>query len=102
MIVSLRSSVDTPCPARSQLSFRTKSTLAASLKKFLEKKPLNKITITEIIKDCNMNRNTFYYHFEDIYALFKWTLESESMKLLNGCIPFPDNAKYAAISYKIF
>ena len=47
-------------------TMQTKTALAASLKKFMNKKPFGKITVTEIITDCNVNRNTFYYHFEDI------------------------------------
>ena len=42
-----------------------------SLQRFMEKKPLSKITVSEIIADCGVNRKTFYYHFEDIYALLK-------------------------------
>ena len=41
----------------------------------MEKKPLSKITVSEIIADCNVNRRTFYYHFDDIYALLKWVLD---------------------------
>ena len=29
-----------------------------------------------------MNRNSFYYHFEDIYALFKWMLEQEAVEVV--------------------
>lgn len=63
-------------------SFNTKQTLATSLKKLMRKKPLSKITIREIIADCGLNRNTFYYHFEDIYALLKWMLEQETVEVL--------------------
>lgn len=59
-------------------NLRTKRTLAASLKRFLEKKPLSKITVSEIADDCGINRKTFYYHFEDIYALFRWMLQQET------------------------
>ena len=55
-------------------SLSTKRALAASLKKLMEKKPLSKITVSEIISDCNVNRKTFYYHFQDIYDLLKWIL----------------------------
>ena len=41
-------------------SFNTKKTLAMSFKKLIRKKPLSKITISEIISDCGLNRNTFY------------------------------------------
>ena len=63
-------------------SFNTKQTMAASLKKLMRKKPLSKVTVSEIITDCGFNRNTFYYHFEDIYALLKWTLEQETVEVL--------------------
>ncbi len=48
----------------------------------MAKKPLKKITVSEIITDCNVNRKTFYYHFEDIYALLKWTLEQEAIEVV--------------------
>ncbi len=63
-------------------TLNTKRTLAASLKSFMEKKPLSKITISEIIADCGVNRKTFYYHFEDIYALLKWMLNEEAIEVI--------------------
>ena len=61
---------------------RTKELLAKTLKKKMEKKPLSKITVSEIIKDCNLNRRTFYYHFTDIYALTEWMLGQDTIKLV--------------------
>ena len=63
-------------------SMNTKKMFAASLKGFMEKKPLSKITISEIVTDCGVNRKTFYYHFEDIYALLKWMLEQEAIEVI--------------------
>lgn len=63
-------------------TLNTKRTLAASLKSFTEKKPLSKITVSDIIADCGVNRKTFYYHFEDIYALLKWMLEEEAVNVV--------------------
>ena len=63
-------------------TLNTKKTLAASLKKAMEKKPLSKITVSEIIADCGVNRKTFYYHFQDIYALLKWMLEEEAIEVV--------------------
>ena len=63
-------------------TLNTKRALAASLKSFMEKKPLSRITISEIIADCGVNRKTFYYHFEDIYALLKWMLEEEAIAVV--------------------
>jgi len=65
-------------------SANTKKAIAASLKKKMAQKPLSKITVSEIIADCGVNRKTFYYHFEDIYALLKWMLEEEAIEVVKG------------------
>ena len=63
-------------------TLNTKKALAASLKKAMALKPLSKVTVSEIIADCDVNRKTFYYHFEDIYALLKWMLEQEAIEVV--------------------
>ena len=66
------------------MSQTTKRALAASLEKLLAKKPLDKITVIDIVEDCEVNRQTFYYHFRDIYDLLEWTLLNETSKALGG------------------
>lgn len=63
-------------------SLYTKKLLTASLKKWMAQKPLNKISIRDITDDCGVNRQTFYHHFEDIYAQVKWMYEQEAISLL--------------------
>ena len=67
---------------KDEISLRTKNMLAESLKKSMEKKPFEKITVTEILKDSNITRSTFYYHFEDIYSLMIWMFENECVQLM--------------------
>lgn len=62
----------------------TKKALAASLKKLLSKKELSKITISNITDDCGVNRQTFYYHFKDIYDLLEWIYLNEVIQPMNG------------------
>ena len=50
----------------------TKKAMAQSLKKMLLVKDLDKITIIDITNACEINRQTFYYHFKDIYDLLEW------------------------------
>lgn len=71
-------------------SLNTKKTLAESLKKIMRKKSFSKITVSEIIEDCGVNRKTFYYHFEDIYALLKWIFENEAVEILRHFDLFVD------------
>ncbi|MGM9592849.1 MAG: TetR/AcrR family transcriptional regulator C-terminal domain-containing protein [Candidatus Onthomonas sp.] len=59
----------------------TKRTLAASLKKLLAEKPCSKITVSELVQDCGLNRKTFYYHFSDLTALMKWMFEQEAVEV---------------------
>ncbi|MDO3411231.1 TetR/AcrR family transcriptional regulator C-terminal domain-containing protein [Saccharibacillus sp. CPCC 101409] len=62
----------------------TKRALAASLKKLLSQKTLDKITVIDIAEDCEVNRQTFYYHFKDIYDLIDWIYTNEAAKALDG------------------
>ncbi|QCR30848.1 TetR/AcrR family transcriptional regulator [Lysinibacillus sp. SGAir0095] len=64
-------------------SDETKQILAISLKELMKNKPLEKISIRELTENANVNRQTFYYHFEDIYDLLKWTFQQETIQLLD-------------------
>ena len=63
-------------------SMNTKKSLAAALRLSMEKKTFSKITVSEIITECGVNRKTFYYHFQDIYALLKWMLEQDAIEVV--------------------
>ena len=62
----------------------TKRALEQSLKNLLLKKPLTKITVSDITEECGMNRMTFYYHFKDIYDLVEWCCEEDARAALDG------------------
>lgn len=47
----------------------TRKAIIQTFREMLEKSPLDKITVTNIIERCGINRNTFYYYFRDIYDL---------------------------------
>lgn len=47
----------------------TKKAIVASFLKLCARKSPDKITVRDIVDDCEINRNTFYYYFQDIYAL---------------------------------
>lgn len=61
----------------------TKRALAATLKRLMEKKPLSKITVTELAQECGINRHTFYYHFRDLYDLVEWICTDEMMQAMD-------------------
>ena len=47
----------------------TKQAIKASFLELLDEKPLNKISVRDIVERCGINRNSFYYHFQDIPSL---------------------------------
>jgi len=59
----------------------TKQAIVDTFIKLLNEKPLSKITVTEIIETCGISRNTFYYHFEDIYGLINYLFQKEIEKI---------------------
>jgi probable dihydroxyacetone kinase regulator len=71
-------------PPEGLMSQTTKKALAASFKKLLAERPLDSITVVDIVEDCEVNRQTFYYHFRDIYDLIDWIYTSEATKALDG------------------
>lgn len=60
-----------------KMSKITKIAMAQALKKLLIVKDLDKITINDISNECGINRQTFYYHFRDIYDLLEWIFANE-------------------------
>lgn len=64
------------------MTLLTKKALAASLEKLLQQKALDKITVKDITDDCGVNRQTFYYHFHDIYELVEWIFQEGAAKFM--------------------
>ena len=55
----------------------TKRAIADSLKELTKTKTFDKISVKDISEKCGINRQTFYYHFEDKFALLKWIYETD-------------------------
>ena len=53
------------------MSSFTKKAIMESFVHLMEKKPLEKITVRDLVDECGINRNTFYYYFQDIYAVLE-------------------------------
>ena len=50
--------------------------------KLLNKKPLHNVTVTELAKQCNIERKTFYYHYENLPQLIKEIFDEELEKVI--------------------
>ena len=60
----------------------TKQAIKASFLKLLNEKPLNKISVRDIVEDCGINRNSFYYHFRDIPTLLTEIVEEQTEQVI--------------------
>ena len=48
----------------------------------LEERPLSEITVKDIVEKCGINRNSFYYHYQDIPALIEEIVKEEAEQIL--------------------
>lgn len=67
-----------------------KQTLADSLIELSYSKPISKITVQNIVDNCNTVRQTFYNHFSDKYDLINWIYKTKAERVLDV---FKDNKK---------
>ena len=56
----------------------TKEALAEALRQMMTIKPIDKVTVKDIVEICGVNRQTFYYHFDDVDDLLEWVFEQDS------------------------
>lgn len=55
----------------------TVTALEQALKELMRQMPFEKITVSDITDRCQLNRQTFYYHFADKYALLARIYQQE-------------------------
>ncbi len=62
-------------------SIRSKNLIKKALAKLIHEKELAKITVSDIIREADISRGTFYAHFSDVNSVVT-QIESEEMKNL--------------------
>lgn len=62
------------------MSQLTKKAIREAFLRQINKMPFDKITVKSIAEDCGINRNTFYYHYQDIYQLLDEIFMVETKK----------------------
>lgn len=61
----------------------TKAAIKQSFIKLLNERPLKQITVRDIVDDCGINRNSFYYHFSDIPTLLEEIIMEEARRIIS-------------------
>lgn len=63
-----------------------KEAIAEAARTLIMEKQVKKLTVKDIVEECQITRQSFYYHFEDIPALFRWILERSGEKLADEAL----------------
>lgn len=61
---------------------RTKNAIMDVFWQLLEEKPYSKITVKDIVDRCQINRNTFYYHYHDIPELLEYAIKTDTDQVI--------------------
>lgn len=64
------------------MSTDMKQTIAQAAKTLLMEKKVKKLTVKDIVEECQITRQAFYYHFEDIPALLRWMFQRDTERTL--------------------
>ena len=59
-----------------------KAAIAESFNSLVRQRGIDKVTVKAVIEDCGISRQTFYYHFDDVYDLLEWVFEEDANRVL--------------------
>lgn len=68
--------------------------MAADMKKLIaehffalvRQRGIDRVTVTALIEDCGISRQTFYYHFQDLMDVVEWTLDRKVEQMVERCL----------------
>lgn len=60
----------------------TKTIISNTFVDMVKKKGIDKITVKSLIEACNISRQSFYYHFQDIMEVIEWSLKRATQDML--------------------
>lgn len=72
---------------------RTKKVIIDVFWQLLEEKPYSKITVQNIVERCQISRNSFYYHFQDIPALVEYSIQEWTEQVIKNNFDFESPSK---------
>ena len=63
------------------MSIQTKKLIKDTFVELLEERPLSQITVKDIVSKAGINRNSFYYHYDDLPSLIESIVMDEADRL---------------------
>lgn len=59
----------------------TKDRIARTLVDMTRTRPVDKITVKDLVEACSITRQTFYYHFQDLMDVIEWIMQRRMEEL---------------------
>ena len=88
-------------PAHNRRTAYTKTAIRRTFFELLEEKDFDKISVREICQRADINRSTFYRHYDDINALMK-SIEAEFVSDIDNQIERMDPEVFDAVLVGLF
>lgn len=66
------------------MALLTQKAILSTFEEMLQEMPFDKITVSVLVKRCGVSGNTFYYHYQDIYALLDAFLSKKLEEIRNS------------------
>lgn len=79
----LRAGAQFECKGGSDVPVDMKAIIAEAARKLMLEKRVKKLTVKDIVEECSITRQTFYYHFADIPELMRWMLQKDMLRTLS-------------------
>ena len=62
-----------------------KEIITEAARKLVLEKKVKKLTVKDIVEECQITRQAFYYHFEGIPDMIQWSIKQGTRRLLEAC-----------------
>ena len=62
----------------------TRNMIRSVFIEMLDERPFDEITVTDLVTRCEINRKTFYYYYQDLYAVLTEIFQSELEAVIGG------------------
>lgn len=81
----------------------TKQAIRNSFIKLLNERPVSQIKIKDIVEDCGINRNSFYYHYQDLPSMIEEIIleEAEAMVRQHPSVDSIEECLDLAVSFAL-
>ena len=74
-----------------------KEMIAEATQTLLVDRRVKKLTVKDIVEQCHITRQAFYYHFDGIPELFRWMIEKGTDKMLQRVLSQENAEKYPVL-----